>query len=151
MTFSPTGAENEIQEGGLTSVRAHLLSSLNQADWVVSLPSTIFLRFLQTDATVRILASPRLRAAEGKKAELRIGTEVPIPVTTFTAGAPGGAGTYLPATSFQYRNVGVNLGITPRVSAGGEITIELAAEFSLLGEDRNVGSEGNPLIVPTFL
>jgi general secretion pathway protein D len=150
LTFSPTGAEGEV-EGGFTNVRAHLLSSINQADWVVSVPSTIFARFLETDATVRILASPRLRAAEGKKAELKIGQEVPIPVTTFTSGAPGGVGAFVPATSFQYRNVGVNLAITPRVSASGDITLEMAAEFSLLGEDRNVGSEGNPLNVPTFL
>jgi general secretion pathway protein D len=46
--------------------------------------------------------------------------------------------------------VGVNLTITPRVAASGDITLELAAEFSLLGDDRNVGSEGNPINVPTF-
>jgi general secretion pathway protein D len=150
MTFSPTGAENEVASG-FTSVRAHLLSSLNRADWIVSVPSTLFARFLETDSTVRILASPRLRAAEGKKAELKIGQEVPIPITTFTAGAAGGVSTYLPATSFQYRNVGVNLTLTPEVSATGDITLEVNAEFSLLGDDRNVGSADNPLNVPTFL
>jgi general secretion pathway protein D len=150
MTFSPTGAENEVASG-FTSVRAHLLSSLNRADWIVTVPSTVFARFLETDSTVRILASPRLRAAEGKKAELKIGQEVPIPITTFTAGAAGGVSTYLPATSFQYRNVGVNLTLTPEVSATGEITLEVNAEFSLLGDDRNVGSADNPLNVPTFL
>jgi general secretion pathway protein D len=150
-TLSPTGAQNEIT-GGLLNIRAHLLSSLNQADWVVNIPSTVFVRFLQTDSNVRILASPRLRAAEGKKAELRIGTEVPIPVTSYTVGTSGGVGGgYLPATSFQYRNVGVSLDLTPRVAASGDITLELKAEFSLLGDDRNVGSEGNPINVPTFL
>jgi len=150
-TLSPTGAENEVT-AGLLNIRAHLLSSLNQADWVVSIPSTVFARFLQTDSNVRILASPRLRAAEGKKAELKIGTEVPIPVTSYTVGTGGGTGGgYLPATSFQYRNVGVNLTLIPRVAASGDITLELTAEFSLLGDDRNVGSEGNPINVPTFL
>ena len=151
-TLSPTGAENEVA-AGLLNIRAQLLSSLNRADWVVSIPSTVFVRFLQTDSNVRILASPRLRAAEGKKAELKIGTEVPIPVTSYTVGLSGGGTNqgYLPATSFQYRNVGVNLGLTPRVAASGDITLEMAAEFSLLGEDRNVGSESNPINVPTFL
>jgi general secretion pathway protein D len=149
-TLSPTGASNEVANG-FTNIRAHLLSSFNQADWIVSLPSTIFLRFIQTESTVRILASPRLRAAEGKKAELKIGQEVPIPITTFTAGAAGGTSTFYPATSFQYKNVGVNLSFTPRVSASGDIALEMAAEFSLLGDDRNVGSAGNPLNVPTFL
>jgi type II secretory pathway component GspD/PulD (secretin) len=154
LTFSPTGANGEITNDNFTNIRAHLLSSLNQADWIVSVPSTIFARFIQTESNVRILASPRLRAAEGKKAELKIGTEVPIPITTFAAGSAAGAGgfqSYIPATSFQYKNVGVTLGITPRVSASGDIALELAAEFSLLGDDRNVGTAGNPLNVPTFL
>jgi general secretion pathway protein D len=150
-TLSPTGAENEVADG-LLNIRAQLLSSLNRADWVVSIPSTVFARFLQTDSNVRILASPRLRAAEGKKAELKIGTEVPIPVTSYTVGTGGGVGGgYLPATSFQYRNVGVNLTLEPRVAASGDITLQMTAEFSLLGDDRNVGSEGNPINVPTFL
>ena len=150
-TLSPTGAENEVT-AGLLNIRAQLLSSMNQADWVVSIPSTVFVRFLQTDSNVRILASPRLRAAEGKKAELKIGTEVPIPVTSYTVGTSGGVGGgYLPATSFQYRNVGVNLTLEPRVAASGDITLQMTAEFSLLGDDRNVGSESNPINVPTFL
>lgn len=149
VTLSPTGAAGELA-GGLTNIRAQLLSSLNLADFVVSIPSTLLTRFLQTDSNVRLLAAPRLRAAEGKKTTLRIGTEVPIPVTTFTA-ASAGTSTFAPATSFQYRNVGVNLEMTPRVSATGEITLELNTEFSLLGENQNVGSGDNPINVPTFL
>ncbi|HET8646981.1 MAG TPA: cohesin domain-containing protein, partial [Vicinamibacteria bacterium] len=100
------------------------------------------------DGTVRILAAPRLRAAEGKKTTLKIGTEVPVPVTTFTAqSTTPGTGSFAPATSFQYRNVGVNLELTPRVTASGDIALELAAEFSLLGG--NVGVAGETL--PTFL
>jgi len=149
-TLSPTGASGEVS-GGVLSIRAPFLSSLNQADWIVGIPSTLFVRFLQNESTVRILAAPRLRAAEGKKAELKIGTEVPIPQTSYTVGLSGGAtGGYLPATSFTYKNVGVNLSITPRVAASGDVTLELAAEFSLLGEDRNVGSDSNPINVPTF-
>lgn len=151
VTFSPTGGENEVSSAGLTSVRAHLLSSLNLSDFVVSIPSSIFARFLQTESTVKIIASPKLRAAEGKKTSLKIGTEVPIPITTFTANAQGGNQTFVPATSFQYRNVGVNLELTPRVNASGDVVLELQAEFSLLGDDRNVGSTSNPLVVPTFL
>jgi len=148
-TLSPSGAAGEVS-GGFTNVRAHVLSSLNLSDFVVSIPSTLLARFLQNDSTVRILAAPKLRAAEGKATELRIGTEVPIPVTTFTA-TQAGTSTFAPATTFNYRNVGVNLTITPRVAPGGDITLEVAAEFSLLGDDRNVGTGQNPIIVPTFL
>jgi general secretion pathway protein D len=148
LTFSPTGAEGEVDDTNkLTNVRAQFLSSLNRADWIATLPSSVFFRFLQTEGTVRILASPRLRAAEGKKAELKIGQEVPIPITTFTA-ATAGVGTFAPATSFQYKNVGVNLTVTPEVSTSGDISLEVVAEFSSLGDKVDVGGG---LIVPTFL
>ena len=146
LTYAPT-KDPEQGDGGFTNIRAHLLSSMNLADWVVQIPSTILFRFLQNDASVRILASPRLRAAEGKKTTLRIGTEVPVPVTTFqtTASVPGQA--FTPATSFQYRNVGVNLELTPKVHASGEITLELAAEFSVLGPTTVLAGTA----LPTFL
>jgi len=133
--------------GDITTVRAHMLSSINLADFLVSIPSTIFAKFLQSEATTRILAAPKLRAAEGKPTELKIGQEVPVPVTTFSTVNTGGS-TFAPATSFQYRNVGVTLKITPRVSAAGDITLELTAEFSLLGDSAEVGSSGK---LPTFL
>jgi general secretion pathway protein D len=147
-TFSPTGAANEVANN-TTTVRAHLLSSLNLADFIVSLPSTVTARLLQTDNNARTLAAPTLRAAEGKKTELKIGTEVPIPVTTFTA-TQAGTSTFAPATSFQYRTVGVTLSMTPKVSAAGEISLEMTAEFSSRGQDQNVGTGQNPLNVPTF-
>ena len=149
-TFAPTGAEGELDANGFTNVRAHILSSINLADFIVSLPSTVVASFLKDDSSVRILSSPRLRAAHGKKASLQVGTEVPVPVTTFTA-TQTGASTFAPATSFQYRNVGVTLEFTPEITAEGEITIDLLAEFSVIGEDRNVGTGQNPLNVPTFL
>jgi general secretion pathway protein D len=150
-TFAPTGVEGELDAtNGLTNLRAHVLSSLNLADFVVSVPSAVFARFLQTENTARILATPRLRAAEGKKTTLKIGTEVPIPVTTFTA-TQAGSTTFAPATSFNYRNVGVTLELTPRVNAGGDISLELNAEFSSIGSNVNVGTGQNPLNVPTFL
>ncbi len=158
ITFAPTGGgpafpggppEVDIGSdgGGFTNVRAHLLSSINLADFVVSVPAQLFARFFQSDAITKILASPRLRAAEGKKANLKIGREVPVPVTTFQATQTGG-GTFTPATSFQYRNVGVNLDITPRVAASGDITLELNAEFSLLGQTTQIAGSGD---LPTFL
>jgi general secretion pathway protein D len=147
VTLAPT-SDDDVDDAGFTNVRAHLLSSLNLSDFVVSIPSSVLTSFLQTDSSVKILASPRLRAAEGKKTSLKIGTEVPVPVTTFTAqSVTPGTGSFAPATSFQYRNVGVNLELTPRVSAGGDISLELLAEFSLLGTPTPVAGQ----VLPTFL
>jgi general secretion pathway protein D len=136
-TLSPTGIADETKDG-FTTLRANLLSSLNISDFVLSIPSTLLARFLENESTARILASPRLRAAEGKKTSLKIGREIAIPVTTFTT--PQAGQNFGNATSFQTRNVGVNLELTPKINANGDITLEIAAEFSSLGPDREVSS-----------
>jgi general secretion pathway protein D len=156
--FSPTGADQEITKdtngNQSTNLRANLVSSLNLSDFVVSIPASIFSRFLQTDSTVRLLASPRLRAGEGKKTTLKIGTKVPIPQTSFTAygggtGTGGTASPYTPYTSFNYQDVGVELEFTPKVNPNGDILLdEFRATFSLLGEDRSVGGD---LKIPVIL
>jgi general secretion pathway protein D len=145
VTFQPTGAQGELSNG-MTNIRAHLLSSFNLSDFVVSIPTGLLTRFLQTEANTRLIAAPRLRAAEGKKTALKIGQEVPVPVTTFQATQTGGQ-TFTPATSFQYRNVGVNLEMTPKVTPNGDITLEIAAEFSLLGPTSTLAGQD----LPTFL
>jgi general secretion pathway protein D len=130
--FSPTGNDTS---GGLTTVRAQLLSSLNLSDFVVSIPSTITANFLQTDGNTRLLAAPKLRAAEGKKTSLVLGSQVPVPTTTFQSTGGVAGQVFSPTTSFQYRDVGVKLDLTPKITATGQISLEMAVEFSDLGPE----------------
>ena len=74
---------------------------------------------------------------------LNLGEEVPIPSTTFTPVAQGGAA-FNPLTSFTYRPVGVNVEITPRVTFEGDVILELLIENSALGEGLNVAGQNLP-------
>ena len=74
---------------------------------VTSLPGAV-LRLLQTDSSTRLLANPQLRISEGETAEARFGDQVPVPVTIFASIATGGFAQQ-PITSFEYKNVGVNI------------------------------------------
>ncbi len=153
--LQPTGVAGEVA-GGLTNLRAHLLSSLNAADWVVQIPSALFAKFLHDDSTVKILSSPKVRAFEGKKATFNVGTDVPIPqfYPGYSTGVqPGAAGGFAGgSTSAQYRTVGVNMEIDKaRVTASDEVTMEFKAEFSLIGEDKVFGTGLNQVNYPQFL
>jgi general secretion pathway protein D len=141
-------SDEDVDPAGFTTVRAHILSSLNLSDFIVSVPATVFARFFQTENTVRLLATPRLRASEGKKTTLKILQKVPIPQAQINF-QPGQAQAF-PTTTIAYQDVGVTMELTPRVNASGEIALELAAEFSLQLNDRNVGTADNPLQVPIF-
>ena len=100
------------------------------------------MRLLETDSTTRLLANPQLRISEGQTAQARFGDQVPVPVTTFTAIASGGIAQQ-PITSFEYKNVGVNIDIKPRVHHDGEVTLELKLDISSVG---GAGYQG----LPTF-
>ena len=98
---------------------------------ITALPGVIY-RLLKTDSSTRLLANPQLRTTEGQTAQARFGDQVPVPVTIFTPIAQGGVAQQ-PVTSFEYKNVGVNIDITPRVHHDGEVTLVLKLEVSSLG------------------
>jgi general secretion pathway protein D len=96
------------------------------------LPGVIY-RLLQQDGTTRVLANPQLRTTEGQTAQARFGDRFPVPVTTFAPIATGGISQQA-ITSFEYKDVGVNIDITPRVHHEGDVSLTLKLEISALGQ-----------------
>jgi general secretion pathway protein D len=50
----------------------------------------------------------------------------------------------VPISNYQYRSVGVNMSMTPRVTYEGEIVLDLTVESSSLGASINVGGQEAP-------
>src|SRR4029450_13063901 len=98
---------------------------------ISQLPGVIY-RLLKTDSATRLLANPQLRTTEGQTAQARFGDQVPVPVTVFTPIAQGGVAQQ-PVTSFEYKSVGVNIDVTPRVHHDGDGSLGLKLEISSLG------------------
>jgi general secretion pathway protein D len=112
---------------------------------ITSLPGVIY-RLLKTDTSTRLLANPQLRTAEGATAQARFGDQIPVPVTTFSPLASGGI-SQQPITSFDYKNVGVNIDITPRVHHDNDVTLVLKLEVSSVAQSVGVAGVQN---LPTF-
>jgi general secretion pathway protein D len=112
---------------------------------ITSLPGVIY-RLLKTDTSTRLLANPQLRTAEGSTAQARFGDQIPVPVTTFSPIAAGGV-SQQPITSFDYKNVGVNIDITPRVHHDNDVTLTLKLEISSVAASVGVAGVQN---LPTF-
>jgi general secretion pathway protein D len=115
---------------------------------ISQLPGVIY-RLLKTDSATRVLANPQLRTTEGETAQARFGDQVPVPVTVFTPIAQGGVAQQ-PVTSFEYKSVGVNIDITPRVHHDSDVSLAMKLEISSLGplfqnnptfRSRNVNSQ----------
>ena len=115
---------------------------INTADFYAAVPAAA-IRFLESDTETRLIAKPQLRGAKGQKLTLNLGEKCPVPSTTFTPVAHGGAA-FNPLTSFSYRPVGVNVEITPRVTYEGDISLELLIENSSLGDGLTVAGQALP-------
>jgi general secretion pathway protein D len=118
----------DINREGLT---LNSLRNLTAADVFLSGVPALYYRLLKSDQNTRTLANPQLRTAEGVAAQARFGDEVPVPVTTFAPIATGGVAQQ-PVTSFNYRNIGVNIDITPRIHHDDDVTLALKVEISSL-------------------
>jgi type II secretory pathway component GspD/PulD (secretin) len=132
------GNNNGSGSGSATAVatgtfNANTISrGVNTSDFYLSVPSAV-VRFLESDSETKVIAKPQLRGAEGTGLKLNLGEDIPVPSTTFTPVAQGGAN-FQPLTSFSYRKVGVNVEMTPRVTYEGDILLDpLFVESSTLG------------------
>lgn len=146
MIFSPearpaAGGSGSSPSSSLFNVNT-VSAGISAADFYMSVPSAI-LRFLESDSETKVVAKPQLRGSEGEKLTLNLGTEVPVPSTTFTP-IVGGGTAFNPLTSFQYKTVGVVVEIEPRVTYEGDIIMKLSVEVSAQAGDRNIAGQNLP-------
>ena len=93
---------------------------------------------------VTILSSPRVVASSGQKAQIKVGTEVPILTTQQQApGTIGGPGTIL--QDVQYRSTGVLLTIDPTVNSNRRVELDITQEVSE-AQANKISTVGSPAI-----
>jgi general secretion pathway protein D len=138
--------------GGTLGEIATVLGSMNDLRNNVSfaIPSATY-ALIKSIGNSELLANPELRISEGEKATLHIGNRIPVPVTTVAGYNPGaGGGTtpgnqlVTPYTSFQYQDVGIKVGIEPRVHHNREVTLKLTVEVSNQGPTVTFAGQDQP-------
>ncbi len=147
LQFSPEGAPAaSTGTTGTTSTGQFnlntLLHGISSSDFYASVPQAV-VKFLEADSQTKLIAKPSLRGAEGKKLTANLGDQIPVPSTTFVPVLTGGTAMN-PYTSFNYKDVGVNVEVTPRVTLEGDIILDLTVESSTKGTDVNVAGQNLP-------
>ena len=103
---------------GLASLRSGVLDSSVSMDFLVQ-----FLR-KTTDATV--LAEPQINIADNELGKLFVGQQVPFIDRSLSTDV-GGLN-----QSFQYKDVGVILEVTPHINNSGDVALKIRAESSTI-------------------
>ncbi|UWQ00200.1 hypothetical protein [Aliiroseovarius crassostreae] len=116
---------SQIRDG---SAESELASS------VVTLPAAS-IKFFKQDVDARTLASPRIRTVSQKPATIHIGDRVPLRAATVLD--PNGQ----TRTSFEYRDIGIKLEVTPKVLLDNTVDVALNLEVSSLGQNLGTAEE----------
>ncbi len=96
---------------------------------------SMLIRALEESRRLEVLSRPQIRTLDNQPAFIQVGQRVPRIVASNTA--QGG----LQTNSVVLENVGLIVGVTPRISPDGTVVMEIDAERSRLGPE----SEGIPI------
>jgi general secretion pathway protein D len=100
---------------------SYMLSNSNVAGGVAAA-----LNLLATDSRVKVISSPHIMVTDNQTAKIQVGDRIP---TTSQTQSVLGTVTGLIA-SIQYIDTGILLMVTPRINAGGQVTMTIDQEVS---------------------
>jgi len=126
-------------------INLNTFGNLNATDFTVTISQATATALL-SDSTTKLIQKPQIRAIEGQKASLKIGQRVPVATGSFQPGIGGVGINPLVNTQFQYIDVGVNIDVTPRVHANGDVTLKITMEVSEVDTTSNIGGINQPVI-----
>jgi hypothetical protein len=89
---------------------------------------------------VKFLSTPQVMVLDNQTANIRVGDQ--IPVTTRSSQSTTNPDAPI-VTEVQFRDTGTLLTVTPRINAGGQITLEISQEVSIPGAEPAIGGGGN--------
>jgi general secretion pathway protein D len=128
-----------------TSPTLYSLSHLKASDFNVTVGSAT-LNLLLTDTDTQILQDPRVRATDGQKAAMKIGSKIPIATGSYQTGAATALVSSLVNTQFQYEDVGVDIEMTPSVHYNHDVTLKIKITVSAQSGSVSISGVTEPIL-----
>jgi general secretion pathway protein D len=85
-------------------------------------------------------------AVDGQPASLHIGEKYPIMTSGYFGNTAGSGTVYTPPPTIEFEDLGLSIKVTPHVSSVDRVTLDLDAEFKLLGA---TSANGIPVVANT--
>ncbi|MDH3973837.1 MAG: cohesin domain-containing protein [Deltaproteobacteria bacterium] len=102
------------------------LKNASMSDMVFTIPD-IIINLQKSAGNANLLANPKIRVANEKKAKIHIGDRVPIITSTVNNGVT--------TENVQYVDIGVKLNVEPVIHLDNEVTLKISLEISSLGKE----------------
>jgi general secretion pathway protein D len=105
--------------------------SLSVGGRTISFPNIgAVVRALEGDSDINILSTPQLLTLDNQEAEIKVGKNVPY----LTKGETTQTTTGIQYVTYEYRDVGVNLKITPQINRDRLVRLKIYQELSQLAQ-----------------
>lgn len=106
---------------------------------------------VKKSASVTVAGTSAMSQRFGTYASVRSGVSVPVPTTTMTPSKEG-QGASGPMTSYNYRNMGLNVDVNDVVVRGDKVRLRLGVEYNPVDEKTAtpVATPASLLSVPSF-
>ncbi len=121
------------------------LGNINATNFAVSVSGGT-LNALLTDTDTRVLQNPSVRATDGQKGTLKVGSKIPIATGSYSAGVTTTTASLGVQTQFTYLDVGVNIDMTPTVHLDGEVSLKIKVEDLSQTGSVTISSVTEPII-----
>ena len=142
---STTNTNTGTGTSSTSSLTLNNLANLNANSFAVTV-SAATANLLLTDSNGKILQNPRIRATDGQKATMKIGSRIPVATGSYQTGASTAITSSLVNTQFQYIDVGVNIEMTPTVHFDHDVTLKLKIEDSSEANNVTISGVTEPII-----
>ncbi|MDR3734220.1 MAG: cohesin domain-containing protein [Acidobacteriaceae bacterium] len=144
-TTSSSGTTTTTTSNSGSQLSLNDLGNLNAQNFAVSV-STATANLLLNDSNTRVLQNPRIRATDGQRATLKIGSKIPVATGSYSAGTAATTVSLGVQTQFQYLDVGVNIDMTPTVHYDRQISLKMKIEISTQSGQTTISGVTEPII-----
>jgi general secretion pathway protein D len=128
-----------------TNLTLNNLANLNGTNFAVTVGAATA-NALLSDSDTKVLQNPSIRATDGQKADLKVGTRIPVATGSYQTGAATAVVSSLVNTQFTYLDVGVEIEITPIVHYDRDVTLKIKLVSSEESSSTNIGGITEPII-----
>lgn len=105
------------------------------------------LKMLKEKTDVKVLSSPYAMVHNNKTVDMKVGKQVPVISTETTSNAGADAPT---VTNIDFRDTGIMLTVTPRVSNDGKVTLDISQEKTEPDNGGNTNNSNEARLTPAF-
>ena len=137
---------------GSTPSGAALSAALTYFATFRGLKLDVLVHALAATSRFKVLSTPVIQTLHNQEGSIIVGSSVPVATSTLSDVVSNGSSSTNQITSglranVEYKDVALELNVTPRINPDGYVTLEINQKVNDLGEDKNVGG----IVVPTII